>query len=115
MRCGTGDVLLLRIEITSQPGTNGTREDKIMDIKRQRRHMMNGDGRVFIPLWRMRQIKWEEAVVRSRHSRELANKTSRNVPDEDITIRHMNCGCGSMECQGVPIDATPRHRRGKTK
>lgn len=62
--------------------TNTRRED----------HIQNG-GRVFLPQWRMRQIRWEEAVMNSVAKRE-------NLIG---TLHHGFCGCGSIGCQGTPF------------
>ena len=47
----------------------------------------------FIPLARIRKIRWEEAVLRSRLKRE----------GEKPVIRHSTCHCGSVECLGIPM------------
>lgn len=64
-----------------------------MDEERRRRHIQSG-GRAFLPLSRMRHIRWEESVSRSRLKRD-------GVLDPKIT--HHNCSCGFIECQGVPF------------
>jgi hypothetical protein len=50
-------------------------------------------GRVFLPQSRMRHVRWEEAVLRSRAKRA-------GVPDP--VIHHTDCHCGSVECLAVP-------------
>lgn len=63
--------------------------------ERRDRHIQRG-GRAFLPLSRMRQIRWEEAVL---------NAQSRRKDEEKPTILHFNCGCGLIEHQGIPLDA----------
>lgn len=57
-----------------------------------------------MPLSRMRQIRWEECVVRSMAKKEGI---------EDPIICHFDCRCGDIECLGTPIDSTPRRRKKK--
>jgi len=54
-------------------------------------HIQKG-GRVFLPQWRMRQIRWEEARLNSIVKRE-------GLKGE---LHHMNCTCGSVACLGTP-------------
>ena len=70
---------------------------------RQAQHIHRGQG-IFIPLWRMRKIKFEEAVVRSRAKREGIS---------DPIIQHFTCCCGSLDCIAEPYDATPRRKKQK--
>ena len=49
-------------------------------------------GRVFIPEWRIRQIKFEESIAHS-----IANRTE-NLEKFDIVIQHWTCCCGLMSC-----------------
>ena len=50
---------------------------------------------VFIPQWRMRQIRWEDSLVNSQRRRlGLSKETGHD---------RMTCSCGSMECVGVPL------------
>jgi len=51
---------------------------------------------VFLPQWRMRQIRWEEDIVRAR-----ANREGRG---DLVVVNHMDCCCGSIECLRTPID-----------
>jgi hypothetical protein len=55
-------------------------------------HIQEG-GRVFLPQWRMRQIRWEEAQLNSIAKRE-------GLSGE---LHHMNCPCGSIACLGAPF------------
>lgn len=64
-----------------------------MDHARKRRRLADGDN-VFIPGWRMRQIRWEESVQHARARRR----------DEKAEIFHSTCHCGSIECIASPID-----------
>lgn len=65
-------------------------------MNRRSQHINNG-GRVFLPQSRMRQIRWEESVLRSR----LNRGDSKHKP-EDVVIVHTSCGCGGIGCQGLP-------------
>jgi hypothetical protein len=58
-------------------------------------------GRVFIPQARIREIRYEEAVLRSRKKR---------MGEDDISIVHHTCRCGVLGCVGVPIATTDLHR-----
>jgi hypothetical protein len=62
-----------------------------MNIRRTD-HIKNG-GRVFIPQWRMRQIRWEEARLNSIAKREGLNGD----------LHHTSCTCGSIICLGAPF------------
>lgn len=64
--------------------------------RRLYRHLSRGD-RVFIPADRMARIRWEESVLNSELARE-------GVDEPRLT--HVICHCGSMECVGVPCEAT---------
>jgi hypothetical protein len=50
-------------------------------------------GRVFLPDWRMRQIRWEESVARAKARREGL---------VDVVVSHGDCHCGSVGCLAVP-------------
>lgn len=68
--------------------------------QRVRRHISGPrGGHVFIPQWRMRQIRWEEAVVNARANREGRDKAN---------VQHMDCHCGSIGCLRTPIDVGKR-------
>lgn len=69
---------------------------KRQPTRRLYRHLSRGD-RVFIPADRMARIRWEESVLNSELARE-------GVDDPRLT--HVICHCGSMECVGVPCEAT---------
>jgi hypothetical protein len=64
-----------------------------MDHARKRRRLADG-GNVFIPVWRMRQIRWEESVARARARRRR----------EKAEIIHLTCHCGFIGCIAVPVD-----------
>lgn len=49
------------------------------------------DSGVFLPQWRMRQIRWEQSVVNRRLKEEGM------IPVESIRI---DCSCGSIACLG---------------
>lgn len=61
----------------------------IRDVKGERWHRQ--DVGVFLPQWRMRQIRWEEALMHAQAKRE-----GKRVGD---TYR-FDCRCGSDECIG---------------
>ena len=42
----------------------------------------------------MRQIRWEESIVRARARRR----------DDKAEIFHLTCHCGSLECIANPVD-----------
>jgi hypothetical protein len=65
------------------------------DKERRIRDKISSGGRVFIPLWRIAQIKWEEAVARSQ------NKRARR-PIKDVQFTHWDCTCGSIGCIANP-------------
>lgn len=66
--------------------------------ERRRAHIDRGE-RAFLPLTRMREIRWEECVARSLARREgLA----------DHALVHHDCHCGSIGCLGVPVLLPPR-------
>lgn len=64
-----------------------------MDHARKRRRLADG-GNVFIPQWRMRQIRWEESIAHARARRR----------NEKAEIFHLTCHCGSLECIANPVD-----------
>jgi len=64
-------------------------------ISRRDRFIDNG-GDAFLPLSRIREIRWEEAVIRSRIAREGGGG--------DVTFRHVHFHCRSGCCLG---DADP--------
>lgn len=66
-----------------------------MNNSNRRLHIQNG-GRVLIPQWRMRQIRWEESVLDARAKRAGENEACRLI--------HTNCHCGSLECLGAPYN-----------
>jgi len=68
-----------------------------MNIDARRKHIIDG-GRAMLPASRMRHIRWEEAVLRSRAKRD---------GDKDPLIRHTDCHCGSIECLGQPYRVSP--------
>lgn len=59
---------------------------------RRRAHIDRGE-RAFLPLVRMRQIRWEESVAHSQ---------ARRRGLEEYKLEHGDCHCGSIECLGVP-------------
>lgn len=61
-------------------------------------HINKTGGKVFIPLDRMRHIRWEEAVNRAILKREgyVSDNGSK------IEFEHWHCSCGSIECLGNP-------------
>jgi hypothetical protein len=61
--------------------------------ERKRAHIDRGE-RAFLPLGRMREVRWEESVARSEANR--AGLT-------DYTLMHLDCHCGSIACLCVPI------------
>jgi hypothetical protein len=61
--------------------------------ERKRAHLQRGD-RVFLPLWRMRRVRWEESVARSQATRQGFT---------EIQVRHSDCHCGSVDCLCVPL------------
>ncbi len=63
-----------------------------MYLPRKSRHISNG-GRAFIPLGRIRRIKWEGAVMRS-----IAKRRGIVNP----SLQHSTCHCGSIECLSIP-------------
>jgi hypothetical protein len=60
--------------------------------ERQKRHLRKG-GSLFIPQWRMREIRWEESVANS-----IINREKRKAK-----LIHFSCSCGSLSCLGVPM------------
>jgi hypothetical protein len=67
-------------------------------ISRRDRFIDNG-GDAFLPLSRIREIRWEEAVIRSRLAREGGGG--------DVTFRHVHFHCRSGCCLGMPIPVEP--------
>lgn len=63
-------------------------------------HTQRG-GRVFLPQWRMRQIRFEEAVLNSIVKREGLTGT----------LHHMDCRCGSIYCKATPYIPTVKDAR----
>lgn len=49
---------------------------------------------MFIPPERLREIRWEEAVLRSQ--------VRRSASPHAVNISHGTCHCGSLGCVGVP-------------
>ncbi len=60
--------------------------------ERIKKHIQKG-GRAFLPQWRMREIRWEEAVAYSQIKRSGS---------KDDYVSHTDCSCGFITCQGVP-------------
>jgi hypothetical protein len=58
---------------------------------RREKHIQGG-GKVFLPQRRMRQIRFEEAVLSSQ------------VKREGLTgqLHHMDCSCGAITCKATP-------------
>jgi hypothetical protein len=61
--------------------------------ERKRAHIDRGE-RAFLPLGRMREVRWEESVARSEANR--AGLT-------EYTLVHGDCHCGSISCLCVPM------------
>lgn len=61
---------------------------------RLRKHIISGN-RVFIPLSRMRKIRFEESVKYS-----IARRAGRK---DKLTCSHFDCSCGSIDCLANPI------------
>jgi hypothetical protein len=60
----------------------------------RRAHFIDQGGDAFLPQERMREIRWEEAVVRSKLKREGRSA---------ITFHHVHFHCPSGCCLGTPI------------
>jgi hypothetical protein len=60
----------------------------------RRARFIDRGGDAFMPQSRMREIRWEEAVIRSRVAREGGG---------DVTIRHVHFHCPSGCCLGTPV------------
>lgn len=60
--------------------------------QRKRAHIDRGE-RVFIPLERMRETRWEESVAYSRAKRAGLS---------DYKLTHIDCHCGSISCLCTP-------------
>lgn len=69
------------------------RHDPPLELPRRRAHIDRGE-RAFLPLDRMRAIRWEESV---------AHAEARRAGLREHMLRHHNCHCGSIACLGVPI------------
>ncbi len=69
--------------------------------ERKKNHICDGDS-AYIPLRRMREIRWEESVVNSQLKRLNPN---------DYQINHITCHCGSISCLGTPVLVTNRKRK----
>ena len=67
---------------------------------RREDHIRDG-GRVFLPQSRMRQIRFEEAVLNSIVKRE-------GLKGE---LHHMDCSCGSIYCKATPYIPTDPNAR----
>lgn len=69
------------------------------DNQRERvtQHIKRGEHET-LPQWRMRQIRWEEAVQRS------ANQRARR-PVKDLQFVHWDCLCGMIGCLANPRQA----------
>jgi hypothetical protein len=63
-----------------------------MNVERRRAHIKKF-GRAFLPEERMRHIRWEEAVLRSR---------VRRKGGAPFAVAHTSCLCGSVECLAIP-------------
>ena len=61
--------------------------------ERKRAHIDRCE-RAFLPLWRMREVRWEESVARSEAKR--AGLT-------EYRIEHGDCHCGSISCLCTPL------------
>lgn len=67
---------------------------------RRARKIMNSSDetpRVFIPQWRMRQIRWEESAPNA------AAKRFKKKTGAEYKLRHFSCSCGSKECIATPV------------
>lgn len=60
----------------------------------RRARFIDQGGDAFLPDTRMREIRWEEAVIRSKLKREGRSA---------ITFRHVHFHCPSGCCLGTPI------------
>jgi hypothetical protein len=67
---------------------------KHLENNRRRCHIVSGN-RVFLPLSRMRRIRWEEAVEYSNARREGRK--------DKLTCSHWDCHCGSVNCLANPM------------
>jgi hypothetical protein len=68
---------------------------------RRYRHISRGDN-AFMPLSRMQEIRWEEAVIRSIERRD---------GHDELWFRHVHFHCGSGGCLGTPIPCKPGGKR----
>ena len=64
----------------------------------RRNRFIDRGGDAFMPLSRMREIRWEEAVIRSILRRE--GHTA-------VWFRHVHCHCPSGCCLGTPCARGP--------
>lgn len=60
----------------------------------RRARFIDAGGDAFLPASRMREIRWEEAVIRSRLKREGHTR---------VTFRHVHFHCPSGCCLGTPV------------
>lgn len=58
-----------------------------------------GQAHVFLPQWRMREIRREEDVIRARAKREGRGDL--------VDMQHFDCHCGSISCVRSAIDRGP--------
>ena len=72
----------------------GMKTKQYTRYSKRRYNHINKCENVFIPQWRMREIRWEEAVAYSRLKR---------APKPNGRLIHFTCHCGSVGCLGVPI------------
>jgi hypothetical protein len=73
-------------------------------LTRRYRHIDRGED-AFLPMSRMREIRWEEAVIRS---------VERRAGREVLAFRHVHFHCGTGCCLGTPIPQLgPRKIRGR--
>lgn len=63
-------------------------------VMSRRDRFIDQGGDAFLPDSRMREIRWEEAVIRSRIKREGGG---------EVTFRHVHFHCPSGCCLGTPI------------
>jgi hypothetical protein len=62
----------------------------------RRFHHIDEGGSAFLPMSRMREIRWEEAVIRS---------IERRAGHVGIWFRHVHFHCGTGCCLGTPVVA----------
>lgn len=68
------------------------------NYKRVSDHINYGSGRVFLPQWRMREIRHEESIRLSRLKREGKKAGS---------TWQFDCQCGSISCLGNILNGQP--------